>query len=63
MESEIVKRTEFLNDIHYCSPSCQYLEGERESVNKRCSLMNQELDFYDWHLAICEPDEGKDDDR
>lgn len=44
----------WMNEIRYCSPSCIYLQGEPESVNKTCILFNQELDFYDWHLAICD---------
>ncbi len=48
-----------MNGISYCSPSCPYLQGDRESVNKTCTLFNQELDFYDWHLAICDEEVEK----
>ncbi len=46
--------SEVFNGIRYCASACPYLDGESESVNKRCTLLHQELDFYDWHLAICE---------
>lgn len=55
--------SEFIRGIRYCSPSCPYLKGEMESVNKHCSLMNKELDFYDWHLAICDDYSDKHKDQ
>lgn len=44
---------ELINDIYYCAVDCPYLEGDPESVNKRCAFTGKELDFYDWHLASC----------
>ena len=56
-------KPELINGIYYCSPDCSYLRGERESVNTTCALLNNDLGFYDWHLALCDEDTGEGNEK
>jgi hypothetical protein len=52
-------RIEFLPmvmDGSHCDPGCPHLKVDPEEpygVRGRCALKDQELDWYDFYLALC----------
>lgn len=57
-----MKNKEKITMGYHCHPSCPYLDSlERtDELTGKCNLLNKEIYWHDFFIAICEEDEDED---